>query len=66
MRAKAAALTAKERKAQFEGEKQVFMERICRLYLNMFRMQNTIKLAKLNRGVNFDNHRHQRSLSRGS
>lgn len=45
-----------ELKANLEGQRQAYFERICRLYLNLFRMQNTLELAKLNRGVNFDNY----------
>lgn len=46
---------AREKKALLEVQRQVFYERTCRLYLNLFRMENTLELAKLNRGVNYDN-----------
>jgi outer membrane protein len=55
-RIESAEYNAREKKALLEVQKQIFYERTCRLYLNLFRMENTLELAKLNRGVNFDNY----------
>jgi len=54
-RLESAKWSEKEQEARLEADRQRYLELTCRLYLNLFRQQNTLELAKLNRGVNFDN-----------